>query len=123
MKFIAMLLVKNEENRYLREVLYYMSKAFLILTDSGGLIEEASFFGKPVLILRDVTERPEGLNEGTALLAGTEPGKIYSLVLDLSCPCSKNYNKMAVKKEIYGDGTAAEKIVKILREISDESYN
>ncbi|MBA7612184.1 UDP-N-acetylglucosamine 2-epimerase [subsurface metagenome] len=98
------------------EFLFYMTKAFLILTDSGGLVEEASILGKPVLILREVTERPESVNAGIAKIVGTRIQDIYRQVLHLY-GCKKDYDQMARKLELYGDGHAAEKIVKILPEL------
>jgi len=101
------------------EMLFCMKKAFLILTDSGGLVEEASFLGKPVLILREVTERPESVEAGIAKIIGTSSGSIYNTFLQVACDCKRQtvYRKMAVKKNLYGDGHAAEKIVKILEEL------
>lgn len=98
------------------EFLFYMTKAFLILTDSGGLVEEASFLGKPVLILREVTERPESVNAGIAKIMGTNPQEIYRQVLHLYS-CKKDVDQMARKLNLYGNGHAAEKIVKILPEL------
>lgn len=98
------------------EFLFYMTKAFLILTDSGGLIEEASILGKPVLILREVTERPESVNAGIAKIVGTNAQDIYREVLHLYS-CGGGYKQMARKLDLYGDGHAAEKIVKILSEV------
>jgi len=101
------------------EMLSCMKKAFLILTDSGGLVEEASFLGKPVLILREVTERPESVEAGIAKIVGTSSGSIYNAFLQVACACKRDtYKKMAVKKNLYGDGHAAEKIVKILSGLS-----
>lgn len=100
------------------EMLSCMKKAFLILTDSGGLVEEASFLGKPVLILREVTERPESVEAGIAKIVGTSSGSIYNTFLQVACACKRSaYKKMAVRKDLYGDGHAAEKIVKILGEL------
>ena len=101
------------------EMLSCMQKAFLILTDSGGLVEEASFLGKPVLILREVTERPESVEAGIAKIVGTSSGSIYNTFLQIACACKRKkiYKKMAVKKNLYGNGHAAEKIVKILPEL------
>lgn len=98
------------------EFLFYMTKAYLILTDSGGLVEEASFLGKPVLILREVTERPESVDAGIAEVIGTRAEDIYRRTLHLYS-CKSDYNRMAQKKDLYGDGHAAEKIVKILPEL------
>lgn len=102
------------------EMLSCMQKAFLILTDSGGLVEEASFLGKPVLILREATERPESVEAGIAKIVGTSSGSIYNTFMQVACACKRNlYKKMAVKKNLYGDGHAAEKIVRILSELKE----
>jgi UDP-N-acetylglucosamine 2-epimerase (non-hydrolysing) len=92
-----------------------MSKAHLILTDSGGVQEEAPSLGKPVLVLREVTERPEGVEAGVLRMVGTSIGQIVdetSRLLD----SSKAYNGMAEISNPYGDGHAAERIVQILTE-------
>lgn len=87
-----------------------MNKSYLILTDSGGVQEEAPSLGKPVLVLRDTTERPEGIRAGTLKLVGTDEEEIYiqtKMLLD-----NKNeYNKMAKASNPYGDGFASKKIV------------
>jgi UDP-N-acetylglucosamine 2-epimerase len=90
-----------------------MSNAYLILTDSGGIQEEAPSLGKPVLVMRTETERPEGIEAGTAKLIGPYEDKIVSetehLLRDKDA-----YNRMSVAVNPYGDGKAAEKIVNIL---------
>lgn len=92
---------------------YLMKRCYLILTDSGGIQEEASDLGKPVLVMRSITERPEALEAGTTELVGTDPEKIVSsvsrLILDRDY-----YKNMTNKQNPYGDGRAAEKIVKVL---------
>jgi len=99
------------------EFLSWIKASFLILTDSGGLVEEASYFGKPVLILREVTERPESINAHIARIVGTQIQDIYRIALHYYV-CQKDYRKMAVEhKFLYGDGRAAEKIVKLLPEL------
>ena len=87
-----------------------MNKSYLILTDSGGIQEEAPSLGKPVLVLRDTTERPEGVQKGTLKLVGTNEEEIYKqtkLLLDNK----EEYNKMAKATNPYGDGFASKKIV------------
>lgn len=88
----------------------FINKAYLILTDSGGIQEEAPSLGKPVLVLRDTTERPEGIEAGTLKLVGTDEEIIYQetkkLLLDIN-----EYNKMSKAKNPYGDGHASERIV------------
>ena len=90
-----------------------MAKSYLVLTDSGGLQEEAPALNKPVIVLREVTERPEGATAGTLLLAGTNPEKIYISVKNLLTN-SETYQQMSTAKNPFGDGKAAERIVKII---------
>ena len=87
----------------------FMNKAYLILTDSGGIQEEAPGLGKPVLVLRDTTERPEGIEAGTLKLAGTEEETIYKLTKELLSN-KETYEKMSKAVNPYGDGTASKKI-------------
>lgn len=90
-----------------------MAKSYLILTDSGGIQEEAPSLGKPVLVMRDTTERPEGIKAGTLKLVGTEENQIYTNFNELLNNL-ETYNAMAKANNPYGDGHACEKIVKIL---------
>lgn len=112
-------LLKNVENITLLPPLDYlplvhlMKHATLILTDSGGIQEEAPAFGIPTLVLRDVTERPEGVEAGTLKLVGTETTKITLEAKKLLTNESK-YQKMSKAANPYGDGHASEKIVKAL---------
>jgi UDP-N-acetylglucosamine 2-epimerase (non-hydrolysing) len=94
---------------------WLMGRAFLILTDSGGIQEEAPALGKPVLVMRKVTERPEALEAGTAKLVGTDSEKIFRETQRL-LEDQTAYEKMARAVNPFGDGHAAERIVKILRE-------
>lgn len=87
----------------------FMAKAHLILTDSGGIQEEAPSLGVPVLVLRDTTERPEGSEAGTLKLAGTEEETIFSLTNELLMD-EEAYKKMAQAKNPYGDGQASKRI-------------
>lgn len=89
---------------------YLLDKAAIVLTDSGGIQEEAPGLGKPVLVMRDTTERPEALEAGTVKLVGTDYDKILSEVSNLleDTVC---YNKMSQANNPYGDGKACEKIV------------
>ena len=87
----------------------FMNKAYLIMTDSGGIQEEAPSLGKPVLVLRDTTERPEGIDACTLKLAGIGEDTIYSLTKELLLDSSK-YSEMSNATNPYGDGTASQKI-------------
>jgi len=93
---------------------FLMTKSYLVLTDSGGVQEEAPSLGKPVLVMRETTERPEGVDAGTARLVGTERGSIVEEVKRLLGDESA-YNKMSEAHNPYGDGTAAERIAEILK--------
>lgn len=91
----------------------FQNKSYIILTDSGGIQEEAPSLGKPVLVLRDTTERPEGIEAGTLKLAGTDEETIYKLTKELLL--DKNvYDSMSHASNPYGDGHASEKIADIL---------
>jgi len=90
-----------------------MNKAYLILTDSGGIQEEAPSLGKPVLVMREKTERPEAIEAGTAKLVGTESERIFTEAQRL-LDNADEYNKMARAVNPFGDGKAAERIVQIL---------
>src|SRR5690606_24878606 len=87
----------------------FMANSYLILTDSGGIQEEAPSLGVPVLVLRDTTERPEGINAGTLKLAGTNEDTIFDLAHELLIDKSK-YEKMAKATNPYGDGEASRRI-------------
>ena len=97
--------------------LYLMSKSYFIITDSGGVQEEAPSLGKPVLVMRDTTERPEALDAGTVKLVGTNSGMIIKeaqMLLDDDV----EYEKMSKAHNPYGDGKACEKIVEFIKEIN-----
>lgn len=87
----------------------FQNKSYIILTDSGGIQEEAPSLGKPVLVLRDTTERPEGIDAGTLKLAGTEEEDIYRLTKEL-LENEDVYNSMSHASNPYGDGHASERI-------------
>lgn len=91
-----------------------MAKSFLIITDSGGMQEEAPALGKPVLVVRKETERPEAVEAGTVKLAGVERETIYKMAETLLTDKTE-YEKMATAVNPYGDGLAAERIVDILK--------
>ena len=86
------------------------ARSYLIMTDSGGVQEEAPSLGKPVLVLRDTTERPEGVTAGTLRLVGTTPTIVRTAMIEL-LDNSEAYEKMAQAKNPYGDGKAAERIL------------
>ena len=91
----------------------FLSQSFLVLTDSGGIQEEAPYFGIPVLVMRDTTERPEGVEAGTLRLVGTDEETIYANFKQL-LDDSKEYEKMSRANNPYGDGTASIQIADIL---------
>ena len=94
----------------------FLNKSYLILTDSGGIQEEAPSLGKPVLVMRDTTERPEGIKAGTLKLVGTDEKNIYNNIKIL-LDNKKEYEKMSKASNPYGDGTACKKIVDILEKL------
>ena len=91
----------------------FIDKSYLILTDSGGIQEEAPSLGKPVLVLRDTTERPEGIEAGTLKLAGTNENTIYDMIRELLTN-HQTYEKMSKAVNPYGDGTASKRITDII---------
>lgn len=115
-------LLADKERIHLIEPLEYaqfcnlMKQSHIILTDSGGVQEEAPSLGKPVLVLRDTTERPEAIEYGTVKLVGTNKEKIVSTV-QLLLDSDEEYNKMAEAINPYGDGLASKRIVEVLKQI------
>ena len=115
-------LLDNKERIHLIKPLEYaqfctlMKKSHLILTDSGGVQEEAPSLGKPVLVLRDTTERPEAIEYGTVKLVGTDKENIVKNV-QLLLDNEEEYKKMSEAINPYGDGLASERIVEVLRKI------
>ena len=94
---------------------YLMEKAYIVLTDSGGIQEEAPGIGKPVLVMRNTTERPEAVTAGTVELVGTD----YNLIVENASSLLDNndkYNSMSKAVNPYGDGKACSRIVNILKE-------
>lgn len=91
----------------------FLARAHIILTDSGGIQEEAPSLGVPVLVLRDTTERPEGIEVGTLKLAGTKQTTIYRLIDELLTN-SKEYERMSKASNPYGDGQASKRIVEMI---------
>jgi UDP-N-acetylglucosamine 2-epimerase (non-hydrolysing) len=94
---------------------YLMSKCYLILTDSGGIQEEAPSLGKPVLVMRDTTERPEAVEAGTVKLVGSDEINIFNHVQNLISN-DVDYQKMCEAHNPYGDGRACKRIIKVLME-------
>jgi UDP-N-acetylglucosamine 2-epimerase (non-hydrolysing) len=112
------------ENVLLTEPLDYepfvqlVKRSYLVLTDSGGLQEEAPSFGKPVLVLREMTERPEVVEAGAAQIVGTRPGKIIEKTIEL-LENDRVYERMSKAVNPYGDGKASKRIVaRLLREVA-----
>lgn len=93
----------------------FLAQSYLILTDSGGIQEEAPSLGKPVLVMRDTTERPEGIAAGTLKLVGTDEDTIYNTFKKL-LEDESEYKKMSLASNPYGDGHASERIAGILEE-------
>lgn len=91
----------------------FLSRSYMILTDSGGIQEEAPSLGKPVLVMRDTTERPEGIAAGTLKLVGTDEEIIYSNFKELLVN-EEAYHAMAHAANPYGDGFACKRIADIL---------
>jgi UDP-N-acetylglucosamine 2-epimerase (non-hydrolysing) len=91
----------------------FLSRSYMILTDSGGIQEEAPSLGKPVLVMRDTTERPEGIEAGTLRLVGTSEENIYNNFKEL-LEDTDAYNKMSTASNPYGDGFASKRIADIL---------
>jgi UDP-N-acetylglucosamine 2-epimerase (non-hydrolysing) len=107
--------IKLVEPFQYEEFIYLMSKSYLILTDSGGIQEEAPSLGKPVLVMRDTTERPEAVVAGTVRLVGSNRDNIIKEVQNL-LNNSGEYKKMSKAHNPYGDGNASKNILKILRD-------
>ncbi len=113
-------LLKGYANIHLIEPLaypafvYLMKHSYIVLTDSGGIQEEAPSLGKPVLVMRDVSERPEAITFGTVQLVGTKSGAIIQGVKKL-LDSESAYQKMAQETNPYGDGNACKRIIDVLR--------
>lgn len=118
---VAFEILSNIDNVYLTDPVDVLdmhnalSRCYLVMTDSGGLQEEAPSFGKPVLVLRTETERPEAVEAGTVCVVGTETDDIVNRAEDL-LNNSDSYNKMSKAVNPYGDGKASERITKALIE-------
>ena len=96
------------------ELVYLLKHCHLVLTDSGGIQEEAPSFGKPILVLRDTTERPEAVEAGCAVLVGPVRENILRFLENLLSTDSETYRKMATRNNPFGDGSAAQRIVRVL---------
>ncbi len=97
------------------QFIYMMDKSYFIITDSGGVQEEAPSLGKPVLVMRDTTERPEALDAGTVKLVGTDTALIIKEAQEL-IDSKKAYKYMSQASNPYGDGQACQKIINFLKE-------
>ncbi|MFI3284466.1 MAG: UDP-N-acetylglucosamine 2-epimerase (non-hydrolyzing) [Erysipelotrichaceae bacterium] len=121
-KEVAKLYFDQQEKMVLTEPLdvigfhHLLKASYLILTDSGGIQEEAPALGKPVLVLRDVTERPEGICAGTLKLVGTQENHLYNEIASLLTN-QEAYQKMSNAKNPYGDGHTSEYIADILEKV------
>ena len=100
----------------------FMKQSYLILTDSGGIQEEAPALGRPVLVMRDTTERPEGIEAGTLKLVGTDEDAIYKAFTEL-LDSETEYTKMAHASNPYGDGCACKRIADVLEHGSCKEFN
>lgn len=115
-------ILKSNKNILLIDPLSYpafiwiMNKSKIIITDSGGVQEEAPSLGKPVLVMRDVTERPEAVVAGTVILVGTDENRIVTEAVDL-LEDELRYESMSMKHNPYGDGKASERIVNYIKEL------
>jgi UDP-N-acetylglucosamine 2-epimerase (non-hydrolysing) len=120
--------LQGERNVVLLEPLEYVSfvdllrRATIILTDSGGVQEEAPSLGKPVLVFRETTERPEAVEAGTVRLVGLDPGRITEAAVRL-LECPDEYARMSRKHNPYGDGHASERIASVMRDFLCGSEN
>ncbi|HEX5793296.1 MAG TPA: UDP-N-acetylglucosamine 2-epimerase, partial [Rheinheimera sp.] len=99
---------------------YLMSRSTLVLTDSGGIQEEAPSLGKPVLVMRDTTERPEAVEAGTVRLVGTDTAVIVNEVTKLLTD-KAYYDSMSFAHNPYGDGKACQRITEVIRTLQKTS--
>ncbi|MCH1612804.1 MAG: UDP-N-acetylglucosamine 2-epimerase, partial [Flavobacteriales bacterium] len=116
-------ILKDQKNSVLIDPLSYpdfvwlMNQSKIIITDSGGVQEEAPSLGKPVLVMRDTTERPEAVDAGTVLLVGTDKELIVNESLDLLSN-SERFEKMSKLHNPYGDGKACKRIVNFIKNLN-----
>ena len=99
-----------------QDFIWMMNRAKIIITDSGGVQEEAPSLGKPVLVMRDTTERPEAVDAGTVILVGTNKDLIVTEALDLLNNATR-FQQMSLLHNPYGDGKACERIVDFIRNL------
>lgn len=117
-------ILSNTSNVYLinplqyEQFIYMMNKSYFIITDSGGVQEEAPSLGKPVLVMRNTTERPEAVEAGTVKLVGTSKKKIIQEAQKL-IDNKEEYNKMSKAHNPYGDGNASERIVNFIKDLKE----
>ena len=104
------------------KMIYLLNKAYMVLTDSGGIQEEAPSLGKPVLVMRDVTERQEGIEAGTAKLVGADKDNIIDNTLMLLNDLSM-YRKMSVVNNPYGNGKASKNILRVLNKMTKKDIS
>lgn len=97
------------------QLIFLLRNCRFVMTDSGGLQEEAPCFGKPVVVLRDTTERPESLENGSAVMTGSDPEKIMTVMSALSDDNSDSYRRMAAAGNPFGDGRASQRIAEVIR--------
>ncbi|KAF7788310.1 UDP-N-acetylglucosamine 2-epimerase (non-hydrolyzing) [Pseudoalteromonas rubra] len=119
-------MLKDIDNVFLIEpqqylpFIYLMDKSYLILTDSGGIQEEAPSLGKPVLVMRESTERPEAVSAGTVKLVGTDPENIINAVNELISNDTE-YKRMSESHNPYGDGKAVERILNSIHDVLNDN--
>ena len=100
-----------------QDFIWMMNRAKIIITDSGGVQEEAPSLGKPVLVMRDTTERPEAVDAGTVILVGTNKDLIVTEALDLLNNTTR-FQQMSLLHNPYGDGKACKRIVDFIRHLA-----
>ena len=100
-----------------QDFIWMMNRSKIIITDSGGVQEEAPSLGKPVLVMRDTTERPEAVDAGTVILVGTNKDLIVTEALDLLNNATR-FQQMSLLHNPYGDGKACERIVNFIRHLA-----
>ena len=100
-----------------QDFIWMMNRAKIIITDSGGVQEEAPSLGKPVLVMRDTTERPEAVDAGTVILVGTNKDLIVTEALDLLNNATR-FQQMSLLHNPYGDGKACKRIVDFIKHLA-----